>query len=37
MIEVEEEANAEVREDNWMKPIIDYLKISKLSEDKNKQ
>ena len=36
MIEAEEEAEVEITTDNWMKPIIDYLKNSRLLlEDKN--
>ena len=35
MIDFKEETESEALKDSWMKPIIDYLKDSKLSEDKN--
>ena len=36
MVDAEEEEEGEVPKDNWMDPIIDYLKDSNLPEDKNK-
>ena len=36
MVEAKEEVETEVLKDNWMCPIIEYLKDSKLPEDKNK-
>ena len=36
MIDTEEEKGGEVLKDNWMDPIIDYLKDSKLQEHRNK-
>ena len=35
MIEVEKEIKARIMEDSWMKPIVDYLRNSKLLEEKN--
>ena len=35
MIDAKEETKAEVAKDSQIKPIVDYLKDSKFSEDKN--
>ena len=35
MIDSEKEAESEVPKDDWMNSIIDYLKDSKLPEDRN--
>ena len=35
MIKVEDELELEVSKENWMDPIVDYLKNCKESEDKS--